>query len=168
MLHRRQKPISSKQWVLQRLWSSDMPTHWTRCCLGIHFPSALTQSHAMIIFPRHYILHELLKLCEATSHHVGSGPCPVLGFFKLKWSDSLKCLYCERHQCLVPGEQIWTHLSRWHTGSWLNITRSTVFVGFLGHIQQCYPVIPYQHIGDIKNKLPDFLQEPLSSIPVIQ
>lgn len=113
-------------------------------------------------------LHELLKRCEATSHHVDSDPCPVPGFFKLNWSDSLKCLYCERHQCLVPGEQIWTHLSRRHAGSWPNITRSTVLVGFLGHIRQCYPVIPYQHIGDVKNKLPDFLQEPLSSIPVIR
>ncbi|KIL56589.1 hypothetical protein M378DRAFT_16983 [Amanita muscaria Koide BX008] len=113
-------------------------------------------------------LVKLLKHCQETSRSSSSHLCPVPGFFGFQWIDTLSCLYCEMHQCLVSGEHIWPHISRRHKGNWPKITRFDVLVGFLGHIQQCHPRIIRQSTADLKNTLPDQLPQLLPSTAVVQ
>lgn len=113
-------------------------------------------------------LVKLLKHCQEASHSSSSHLCPVPGFFGFQWIDTLLCLYCETHQCLVSGEHTWHHISRRHQGNWPKITRFDVMVGFLGHIQQCYPRIIQQSTADLKITLPDRLPQRLPSAVVVQ
>ena len=113
------------------------------------------------------LLCDLMKRCEEGSHSGGSNLCPVPGFFALHWTE-FECLYCEVHRCIVPGEHIWSHVSRRHKGAWKGITKSTVLEGFLGHIQRCYPAIVSQLTKNVKKSLPDRLQAPLPFAPVSQ
>lgn len=113
-------------------------------------------------------LVKLLKHCQEASHLSTFCHCPVPGFFKFQWINSLLCLYCEMHQCLVSGEHIWPHISRRHKGTWPKITRFDVLVGFLGHIQKCHPSIICQSTANLKNTFPDQLPQQLPSAAVVQ
>jgi len=112
-------------------------------------------------------LTKLLKQCQEASHSSTSHLCPVPGFLGFQWIDALQCLYCETHTSLVSGEHIWPHFSSLHKGTWPNITRSNVLVGFLGHIQQCYPSVRCQSTADLKSTLPAQLPLPLPLAPII-
>lgn len=108
---------------------------------------------------------EHLQRCENASHPVGPDHCQLPLFFDFRWLNHLRCFFCETHTVLVPGERIWTHISRRHPSGdrWRNINRSVIFTQFLGHVKQCYPTIVNQ-TSEALMVLPRSLPAPLPSI----
>lgn len=111
----------------------------------------------------------LLRQCqEVQESQMEQINCPALAFFGLTWVSALQCLFCPKHEAIVPGNHVWDHLYTRHSGRFPGIGRDKVLVGFLGHVKVCHPSIVDQSAQDIISTLPHKLPEDLPSIPIAQ
>lgn len=112
------------------------------------------------------VITGLFERCASTkAARLPTESCPCLTFLDLSWEEALGCVFCHKHQRLLQGDFIWSHIAaRGHPaeGKFAKAKLSTVYRALLCHATHCHPIIKEQSAADVKANLPKYLDQPLS------